>query len=208
MRIIIADDHSIVRDGLRWMLADRPDMEIAGEASDGSQLLRLLETTDVDVVLMDIRMPGTSGLEALDELQRTGHSVRVIVLSMHDDPAYVERAIALGAAGYLLKGAGREELIRALDTVAAGGTYVQGEVSAPLVAAITSSDSEAGPSLSSRETEILSLIALGRENKQIARDLGISETTVKTHINSVFSRLGVHSRAEAVAVALRAGLID
>jgi DNA-binding NarL/FixJ family response regulator len=204
MKLIIADDHSVVRDGLRWMLSDREDIEIVAEATDGAVLLDLLTERQADVVLLDVRMPGTSGLDALPEIAERYPDVAVVVLSMHDEPAYVRRAMALGARGYVLKSSGRDELIRALEAVAGGGTYVQGEVAAPLAEVGVSQTGELSP----RELEVLGLLAKGMENKQVARALGISEATVKTHIKSIFERLDVRSRAEAVAVGLRTGIIE
>lgn len=208
MRVVIADDHRIVREGLRFMLSESPDIEIVAEAASGEELLETLAATGADVVLLDVRMPGMSGLDALERLAGTHPEIKVIILSMHDDSAYIRRAVELGASGYLLKSTGREELERALGVVHAGGAYVQGEVTRPLLDAMMGVADDETPALSPREQEILQLVARGRENKQIARDLGISEATVKTHIKSIFARLEVRSRAEAVAVGLRLGIIE
>lgn len=207
--MVIADDHRIVREGLAFMLSDADDVEIVGEASNGAELLELLETTPVDVVLLDVRMPGMSGLEALERIAEKASGVKVVVLSMHDEPAYVARAVELGASGYLLKNTGREELLRALRLIAEGKAYIQGELAGTLVDRAAGRCEGVEPvGLSRRETEVLRLIALGYENKQVATELGISEATVKTHLRSIFTTLGVRSRAEAVAVALRMGLIE
>jgi NarL family two-component system response regulator YdfI len=207
MRIILADDHKIVREGLRWMLSDEDDVEIVGEADSGEALLKLVDRVDADIVLLDVRMPGMSGLDALEILSERVPDLKVIILSMHGEPAYVRRAVELGAAGYLLKSSDRDELLGALAAVAAGKAYIQGEVTETLMKSI--SGQEAGTSLlSPRETEILVLVSRGLENKQIATELGISEATVKTHLKGVFSRLDVSSRAEAAAVGLRLGLIE
>ncbi len=206
MRVILADDHKIVREGLRWMLADAEDVEIVGEADSGSSLLELVDKVSADIVLLDVRMPEMNGLDALALLKDRAPDLRVIILSMHDEPAYVKRAVELGAAGYLLKSSDRDELIGALAAVAAGNSYIQGEVTETLMKTI--SGQEASSLLSPRETEILALVSRGLENKQIAAELGISEATVKTHLKGVFGRLGVSSRAEAAAVGLRLGLID
>lgn len=207
MRVVLADDHSIVREGLRWMLEEEPGIEISGEADSGTSLLQLLGEEPADVVLLDLRMPGMGGLEALERLRQVAPGTKVIILTMHDEPAYVRRAIELGASGYLLKSADRQELVRALELVHSGGAYVQGELAAPLVQEAAGVEQEA-TSLSPRESQVLFLVAQGFENKQIATELGISEATVKTHLKSVFARLEVASRAEAVAVALRRGLIE
>ena len=210
MRVVIADDHSIVREGLRWMLADVPDIEIVGEAESGEELLRVLDHTPAEVVLLDVRMPGLSGLEALETLGRRHQGVRAVILSMYDDPAHVRSAIELGASGYLLKSAGREEVIRALRLAAEGKAYVQGDLVAAVVAA-----GSAGPAeprlqgtLSRREREVLQLAATGAGNREIAAALRVSEATVKVHLKQICARLGARSRAEAVAVGVRLGIID
>ncbi len=208
MRIVIADDHWTVRDGLRWMLSDEPDIEVVGEAANGVELLELLATTETDIVLLDVNMPEMSGLDALETLRQTSPTLGVIVLSMHDKAVYVKRAIELGANGYLLKSAGKDELVRAIGIVAGGGSYIQGELTGVILETATSGSDTAGPRLSNRENEVLSRVARGEENKQIASALGISEATVKTYLKSIFERLDVHSRAEAVAVGLRLGIIE
>lgn len=207
MRIVIADDHWTVRDGLKWMLSGVPDIEVVGEAADGSELLELLAETDADIVLLDVNMPGMGGLDALEALQGRSPSLGVIVLSMHDKAVYVKRAIELGANGYLLKSAGRDELLRAIGVVAEGGSYVQGELTDVILEGATAGNGDV-PRLSRRELEVLHRVARGEENKQIASALGISEATVKTYLKSVFERLDVHTRAEAVAVGLRLGIIE
>lgn len=205
MRLVIADDHGIVREGLRWMLAESEGLEIVGEAGSGEELLSLLADVGADVVLVDVRMPGIGGLEALMRMRVRFPEVRAIVLSMHDQPAYVRRAVAAGAAGYVLKNAGRDVLLTALRTVAEGGTYFQGEAVAPLAMA---REPTAQARLSPREAEVLQLVADGFENKQIARELALSEATIKGYLKNIFDRLAVSGRAEAVATALRLGLIE
>jgi DNA-binding NarL/FixJ family response regulator len=206
VKVVITDDHRIVRDGLRWMLEGAASIDVIGEAGSGGELLAILAESSVDVALVDVRMPEMGGLEALEHVRRDFPQVRVIMLSMHDEPAYVRRAVELGASGYLLKNTGRDELIRALETVAEGGVYLQGDVVAPLVAEVHTTPSMLR--LSPREREVLQLVAHGYENKQIATELDISEATVKTYLRGIFERLGVSARAEAVAVGLREGLIE
>lgn len=206
MKVVIADDHRIVREGITWMLSDAPGIDIEGEAESGEALLELLATTPADVALVDVRMEGMSGLDALERIKAEFPQVQVIILSMHDQPAYVRRAIELGASGYLLKNTGRDELIRALEAVASGGAYLQGEVVAPLITEVKEGAEPAR--LSPREHEVLQLVAQGYENKQIATELEIAEATVKTYLRGIFERLDVSSRAEAVAVGLREGLIE
>lgn len=208
MRLVIVDDHRVVREGLRYMLGSDPDVEIVAEADSGEALLELLRTTEVDVVLLDVRMPGLGGLGTLEALSAEHPDVRVLMLTMHDEPAYLRRAVELGAAGYLLKSAGRDEVLRGLRTVAAGGVFVQGDLMRTLVAEVAGEREGSDRLLSPREREVLQLVADGLENKQIARHLGIAEATVKGYLRDVFERLGVSGRAEAVAVALRLGLIE
>lgn len=211
MRILLADDHRIVRDGLRWMLSDEPDIDIVDEVCDGQQLLDLLEERhdDFDVVLLDIRMPGLGGLEALEHLSRSGRNrPAVVVLSMYHDPFLVRRAVELGADGFLLKNTTREQLLFALREVYAGNGYVQSEVTGPLLDQVAGRmPTPVAPVLTPRERDVLSLVATGHANKQIATRLGITETTVKTHLKDIFTRLDAANRAEAVAKALRLGLL-
>jgi DNA-binding NarL/FixJ family response regulator len=205
IRVMLVDDHRIVREGLAYMLGDIDDVELVGEASSGAELLERLDDIRPDIVLLDVHMPGMSGLEALEQMQRSHPAIKVIMLSMHDRTTYVQQAIRSGATGYLLKSAGLEELVRALTLVAADKPYIQGELGGALVATTDESDL---PRLRPRELEVLGLLSQGYENKQIASRLGISEATVKTHVKAVYTRLGVRSRAEAAATALRLGLID
>jgi two-component system invasion response regulator UvrY len=207
MRVVVTDDHRVVREGLRYMLNDAPDVDVVGEAESGEELLALVGSEVVDVVLLDVRMPGMSGLDVLERLAEEAPQVRVLMLSMHDQPAYVRRAIELGAAGYLLKSAGRDELLKALQVAAEGGTYLPGELMEPLVATMAGRTRSSGK-LSPREHQVLQLVANGLENKQIATELDLSEATVKTYLRGVFERLEVSSRAEAAAVGLRLGLIE
>jgi DNA-binding NarL/FixJ family response regulator len=207
MRVVVTDDHRVVREGLRYMLNDAPGIDVVREAESGEELLALVATEVVDVVLLDVRMPGMSGLDVLERLAKTAPRVRVLMLSMHDQPAYVRRAIELGAAGYVLKSAGRDELLTALQVAAEGGTYLPGELMEPLAASMAGRTRPSGK-LSPREHQVLQLVANGYENKQIATELDLSEATVKTYLRGVFERLEVSSRAEAVAVGLRLGVIE
>lgn len=205
MRVIIADDHGIVREGLRWMLAGHPGVEIVGEAADGRELLELVTEVSADVCLLDVRMPEMGGLEVLQRLREEMPELKVIILTMHDQPAYVKRAIELGAAGYVLKNAGRDELIRALDVVGRGDAYLEGELTRPLVSHLVDGGYRL---LEERERRVLQLVARGLDNRAIGEEIGTSEATVKNVLGSVFEALGVKGRAEAVAVGLRLGLIE
>lgn len=208
MRIIIADDHRIMREGVQVLLSDYQGIEVVGEAASGESLLELLETVEVDAVLMDLEMPGMGGLDALERLRARFPRVVVVILSMHDRPDFVRRAITQGAGGYLLKSASREEVIRALETVVAGGSYIQQELVAPLVAGIGEETGELSElRLTDREHQVLEMMALGRDTHAMATEIGVAEATIRTHVKNLFTRLGVHSRAEAVAVGLREGLI-
>jgi DNA-binding NarL/FixJ family response regulator len=207
MKILIVDDHKVVRDGVRFMLSDAPDIEVVGDADSAESMFQIIDSDPVDVVLLDIRMEGMTGLEALDRMASDFPQVRVLMLSMHDQPGYVRRAIELGASGYLLKSAGREEVLAAITAVSEGETYIHRSLMEPLLADVAGVSRQAGR-LSPREQQVLQLIANGLENKQIARELQLSEATVKTYIRGVFDRLDVSSRAEAVAVGLRTGVIE
>lgn len=207
MKILIVDDHKVVRDGIRFMLSDVPDIEIVGEAESAEAMFTIIDEEPIDVVLLDIRMKGMTGLDALQRISDEYPQVRVLMLSMHDQPGYVRRALELGASGYLLKSVRREEIIAAIDAASKGHTYVDSSLMEPLLAGVTGAPRHAGR-LSPREQQVLQLIANGSENKQIARELGLSEATVKTYIRGVFERLDVSSRAEAVAVGLRQGVIE
>lgn len=188
------------------MLEEESAIEIVAEADSGPALLAILESGPVDVVLLDVRMPDMSGLKVLEIIRSDYPDVRVIMLTMHDQSAYVRRAIELGAAGYVLKSAGREELVRAIEVAAAGDTYLHGGIVEGLVR--TAGQTAREFHLSPREKQVLQLIADGYENKQIARELDISEATVKTYVRETFERLGATSRAQAVAIGLREELIS
>ena len=208
MRVIIADDHRIVREGLKLILAHDPSISIVAEVGDGAELLQVLQSTEADVVLLDVRMPTCSGLEVLERLQAAKMSARVIVLSMYDDPAHVRRAIELGAAGYLLKSASREELLSALHVVAAGGSYVQGELTGPLVARMASpTRNRMVADIDVESRRLLELLVAGHDNRAIAAELDVSEAAIKGRLHRLYSTLGVSRRSDAVAVALRTGLV-
>ena len=207
MKIVIADDHRVVHEGVAYMLSEEPDIDFVGDAGSGEELLELLDAQPVDVVLLDVRMPGMSGFDVLEKVSSDMPQIRVLMLSMHDQPSYVRRAVELGAAGYLLKNTGRDELLRAIRAVAEGGVYLQGELMEPLVADLSGTAGSPGR-LSPRERQVLQLVANGYENKQIASELGLSGATVKSYLRGIFERLDVASRAEAVAVGLRLGVIE
>ncbi|MET9339176.1 MULTISPECIES: response regulator transcription factor [unclassified Nonomuraea] len=198
---MIVDDHPVVRDGLRGMFDNVDDIEVVAEASDGFEALAMARRAGPDVVLMDLRMPGLDGVGAIQRLRVDHPEIKVIVLTTYDTDADVTRAMAAGVAGYLLKDAPREELHRAVRTAAAGGAVLAPSVASALIGR------PAGQEPSLRELEVLRLVARGAANKEIARTLLISETTVKTHLKHVFAKLGVETRAAAVVVAMERGLL-
>lgn len=211
LRVIVADDHRAVREGLRWMLQANGSVMVVGEASDGAELLSLVDEVACDVILLDLSMPGIDGLQVLASLLDRDHELPVVVLTMHDDPSHVDRALALGASGYLLKSAGLDEMLRALEAAVAGGAYVQPALVKPLLArhvlAGAGDDPAAPVALAPRQLQLLRGLATGSTNKELAVDLGISEATVKSYLKELFARLDVGSRAGAVAYGIRHGLI-
>ncbi len=211
LRVLVADDHEAVREGLRWMLRADDAVEVVGEAGDGEELLHLLDSVECDAVLLDLSMPGMSGLDVLAALNAAGRTLPIVVLTMHDDASHVDRALALGASGYVLKSAPRDEIIRALRAATSGGAYVQPSLAKPLLARHVlagSGGAEGSPvQLTPRQMQLLRALAGGGANKELAHDLGISEATVKGYLKDLYAKLGVTSRAGAVGYGLRHGLI-
>jgi len=207
MRVVLADDHHIVREGLRLIIDSDPDIQIVGEARDVAELLALLEEVETDILLLDIRMPGLSGLDALENLRERHRTLKVIILTMYDDPSYVRRAVELGASAYLLKSVDREELLRAIHAVREGKSYIQGELSGPLIARMADPHAGHVGDLTLEEIQMLEMLADGVDNRRLAAQLGLSEAAVKARLRAVYSTLGVSRRSEAVAIALRLGLI-
>ncbi|MBE1588169.1 DNA-binding NarL/FixJ family response regulator [Nonomuraea angiospora] len=200
---MIADDHPIVRDGIRGMFAGDPDFEVLGEAGDGAQAVELARALNPDVILMDLRMPRMDGVAAIKELARLGVAARVLVLTTYDTDRDVLPAVEAGATGYLLKDTGRDELVRAVRTAARGEAVLSPSVATRLLGQVRA---PADP-LSARELEVLQLIADGATNREVATRLFISEATVKSHVLHIYTKLGVNDRAAAVAVAFRRGLL-
>ncbi len=210
VRVLVVDDHLVVREGLRWMLGAADGVEVVAEAESAAQAMETIATDRPDVVLLDIHLPDRSGLEALREIGDRFPGLPVVILTMSDEPEYVEEAVRAGAAGYLVKNAPQAELVRALEAVAAGNAYIQAEVTRPLLTRFAREVRAAGsaPALSPREVQVISLLADGLANKQIAVELGISEATVKGYLRDLYEKLGAADRAQAVAIALRHRLID
>jgi DNA-binding NarL/FixJ family response regulator len=216
IRLVLADDHAVVRSGTRELLEQQPDLKIVGEASDGEEAVRLAQELQPDVVVMDVRMPRMSGVEATRRIKTECPGVRVLVLTAHDDDEYVFALLQAGANGYLLKTAEIEELVRAIRTVAAGQSALAPEVTGKVVAQFTSgknlpdmlADHQNNyDGLTERELSILRLVGKGMSNKQIGKNLYISDRTVQAHLSNIFSKLDVNSRTEAVMYAVRKGWI-
>lgn len=202
--LVIVDDHPVVRDGLRGILTKEQGFEVLGEAGDGAAAVTLAERLRPQVVLMDLRMPGTGGVPAITKLARRGNPARILVLTTYDTDADVLAAIEAGATGYLLKDAPREELFRAVRAAARGESVLSPAVANKVLGRVRMPAEEP---LSGREIEVLDLIARGYTNKEAAAALFISEATVKTHLLHIYGKLGVNDRAAAVAAAYQRGLL-
>lgn len=211
IRILLADDHALVREGIRRVLEEDSDFRVVAEASDGEEAVKLARDHRPDVAVLDISMPGASGFEVTMRLRSELPSIRVLILSMHDDAEYVMRAVRAGASGYLLKDeAGPAQLREAVRTVHAGRSYFTSAVADRLAAGLRG-DEEPGPGLdvlTARELDVLKGITSGRSNKQIAADLGISRRTVESHRESLMRKLDIRSVAGLTRFALDAGLLD
>ena len=210
MRVLLADDHTLFRAGLRSLLERMGDVTVAGEAGDGREALKLIEQHSPDVAIVDITMPGLSGLEVAARAKRVSPATRVIILSMHAGEAYVAHALRAGVAGYLLKDSAAAELALALRAVRRGETYLSPAISKHVVGGfLHGARGEADPLalLTPRQREILQLIAEGKANQVIAADLGLSVKTVEAHRAQLMDRLDIHDVAGLVRLAIRAGLV-
>lgn len=207
IRVLLADDHVVVREGLRLVLESEEGFEVVGEASDGAEALRQAAKLEPDVLLLDLRMPGTDGLEALEKLKAQGSSLPVVVLTTFNEDEKMVRALRAGARAFLLKDTGRAPLMQAVRAAARGETLLSPEVLQRVLAAKDAPSAKEENALSAREREVLAAVAKGERNKEIAARLEISERTVKAHLANVFNKLGVDSRAAAVSIALRDGLV-
>lgn len=212
-RICIAEDHTILRSGLRAILLQEPEFEIVGEAADGIELLRIVQQQQPEVVLLDLSMPRLNGLEALQEIRARQPEVKILVLTMHAEEEYVTAALEGGARGYLLKDATQPELILAIRTVCAGKTYLSPDISVKILQGYLDGKRAPRPvstweQLTRREREILKLVAEGYKNREMADLLHMSIKTVDTHRSNLMKKLGVHSAAALTAYALEKGIID
>lgn len=210
IRVLVADDHVLFRAGLKSLLDQQGAIEVIGEASDGHEVLALVAKLKPDVVLLDISMPRLNGLDALRRLRETGEAVRVIMLSMHSDRRYVTESIKAGAQGYLLKDSTAEELLAGIRAVHSGHVHLGARVADVLVddyVALSAGGAAAGDPLSSRERQVLQMIAEGHSTKSIADCLHVSVKTVETHRRNLMDKLNLHSVAELTTYAIRQGMI-
>jgi NarL family two-component system response regulator YdfI len=207
-RVLIADDHLIIRQGLRLILETEDDLDLVGEASDGAEALRLCAELRPDVVLMDLRMPGMDGITAIEKLRQTMPEVAVVILTTFNEDELMLRGIRAGARGFLLKDTDRATLFDAIRAAARGETLLKPEIMSRLLNVAAAPAAESNPfHLTEREREVLSAVARGQRSKEIAFDLHITERTVKAHLASIYQKMGVDSRAAAIAVAAQNGLL-
>lgn len=209
IRLLLVDDHPVVRTGLRGMFESDPGFVVVGEAVDGAAGAEQAAVLRPDVVVMDLQMPGTDGVEGIRRIRALPGGPPVLVLTTYDSDVQILRAIEAGAAGYLLKDAPRETLFEAVRSVAAGGSPLAPTVAARLLGRLgPGAPARGGDTLTTRELEVVRLVARGASNREVARDLRISEATVKTHLLKIFEKLGVADRTSAVTTALERGLIE
>jgi two-component system NarL family response regulator len=202
IRVLIADDHSIVRQGLATIINRDSEMTVIAQAEDGQQAINLFREDQPDIVLMDLRMPQIGGVEAITAICAEFKSARIIVLTTYDGDEDIYRGLQAGAKGYLLKDANPNELLNAIRTVHSGQQYIPPDVGAKLVQRMNN------PELSERELEVLRLVAQGKSNLEIGAALNIGESTVKSHINRILSKLGVNDRTQALIVAVKRGIVN
>lgn len=207
IHVLLVDDHPVMREGLRLVLSTRPDIAVVGEAASGGEAIALARRTRPDIILMDLEMPEIDGVRAIEQIARELPDSRIVVFTAYLSDEQIIGAMQAGASGYLLKGVPRDEIFRAIHTAYEGGTPLEPQVAARLVRRVRRP--EAAPDdLTSRERDVLSLLAKGLANKQIAAELGTTERTIKFHVSSILAKLDVSNRTEAVTVAVSRGLIS
>lgn len=207
IRILVADDHPIVRDGLIAVLSTQADFEIIGEATTGSETIQRVMALKPDVILLDLAMPDMDGVETLQRLRAIDEDIRVIVFTAFDTDERIVKAVQAGAQGYLLKGVPRDEIFNAIRVVHAGGALLQPVIASKLLRQVSREPQPDSDMLTERELDVLRLLAQGQTNKEIAAALVISERTVKFHVSAILSKLGAGNRTEAVTLAAQQGLI-
>ena len=205
IRVLIVDDHPVVREGLRVVLEDTKEMQVVGEVGSAEEALSSVERALPDIVLLDLELPGMNGVDAIPRFADAASHPRVIILTAYDTEERVLAALKAGAVGYVLKGAPAGEIAQAIRAVAGGGSYLTPRVAARVVAQVKAP--RRSGLLTARERQVLGLVARGRSNKQIARDLAITERTIKFHMTSIFNKLGADNRAQAIAIAAQRGLL-
>ncbi|MDK1017059.1 MAG: response regulator transcription factor [Actinomycetota bacterium] len=217
IRVLLADDHAVLRAGLRALLENEPDLEVVGQAEDGIDCVEQIRDLAPDVAIVDINMPRCDGIGVLEKLRHSSLSTRVLILTMHDDLEYLRRVLALGGAGYVLKEAASDELLTAIRTVHEGGVYLHPDHAQMLAAGVTDDDSSEPEiderharfdSLSNREAEVFRLVALGYRNKEIAEMAHLSVKTVETYKARLMKKLGINGRAALVRYALEMGILS
>ncbi|MCI9843241.1 response regulator transcription factor [Flavobacterium pectinovorum] len=204
IRVVLADDHVFVRDGIKSLLENEANIEVVGEAIDGADALEVVTANKPDLLIVDIRMPNLTGIEVVEKLRNDNNTVKIIMLSMHESEEYVLKSIKAGADGYLLKGSSKDEFLKALHTVANGGKYFSGDISSILIGQLTSSSLSAEPKqnlgeemmITKREKEILTLLLSGKGNKEIAEALDISKRTAEVHRFNLMKKLKVKNLME------------
>ena len=208
--VYLLDDHHVLRQALAAMLGGEPDIRVVGDSGDPHAGIEAIIALKPKVAIVDLKMPGLSGLAAIAEINRAAPDVGIIIFTMYDNPAYVWEATNTGASGYVLKEASKDDLLRAVRAVASGAGYLQAEVTKPLLKRLAAEAKAQGQksTLTSREVQILAQLAEGQSNKLVASALSITEDTVKQHLKSLYEKLGASDRAHAVAIALRQRLIE
>ncbi len=207
IRILLADDHQLVRDGLKRILGAASDLEVAGEAASGDEALALVKMNDYDLALLDMSMPGLAGIALIKRLHAEKPKLRILVLSMHGEDQYASRALKAGASGYLTKDSASAQLVGAIRKVAAGGVHISDAVAASLISAVAGGDAPPHAALSDREFEVFKLLAAGRAPTEIAAQMHLSVKTVSTHKARILQKLNLGGTAELVRYALEHGLL-